>query len=65
MLPRMQNRIDQCFAALRGRNEKAFIAYICAGDPNLERTIDLAVALEKDDGVKPANADGADAKGKD
>jgi tryptophan synthase alpha chain len=43
----MQNRIDQCFAALRARNEKAFIAYICAGDPTLARTVDLALALEK------------------
>ncbi|MEY2551140.1 MAG: tryptophan synthase alpha chain, partial [Verrucomicrobiota bacterium] len=43
----MPNRIDQCFAALRHRNEKAFIAYICAGDPSLSRTVDLALALEK------------------
>src|ERR1700716_2372972 len=43
----MENRIDQCFRTLRSKNKKAFIAYICAGDPNLERTIDLAVALEK------------------
>ena len=43
----MPNRIDQCFAALRSRNEKAFIAYICAGDPDLARTVDLALALEK------------------
>ena len=43
----MPNRIDQCFAALRPRNEKAFIAYICAGDPDLPRTVDLALALEK------------------
>ena len=43
----MPNRIDQCFAALRGRKEKAFIAYICAGDPDLPRTVDLALALEK------------------
>lgn len=43
----MPNRIDQCFAALRSRNEKAFIAYLCAGDPTLARTVDLAVALEK------------------
>src|SRR5438270_8018996 len=46
-LPRMPNRIDQCFAALRARDEKAFIAYICAGDPDLPRTVDLALALEK------------------
>jgi tryptophan synthase alpha chain len=43
----MPNRIDQCFAALGPRNEKAFIAYICAGDPSLSRTVDLALALEK------------------
>jgi tryptophan synthase alpha chain len=43
----MPNRIDQCFAALRGRNEKAFIAYIGAGDPDLPRTVDLALALEQ------------------
>jgi len=43
----MPNRIDQCFSALAGRNEKAFIAYICAGDPDLARTVDLAIALEK------------------
>jgi tryptophan synthase alpha chain len=43
----MPNRIDQCFAALRARNETAFIAYICAGDPSLPATIDLAFALEK------------------
>src|SRR5947207_1236185 len=43
----MQNRIDQCFEALRARNEKAFIAYICGGDPDLPRTFDLALALEK------------------
>jgi len=43
----MQNRIDSCFKALRSRNEKAFIAYICAGDPDFPRTVDLALALEK------------------
>src|SRR6266446_2267115 len=43
----MQNRIDQCFAALRARTETAFIAYICAGDPTLAKTVDLALTLEK------------------
>jgi tryptophan synthase alpha chain len=43
----MQNRINECFAVLRSRNEKAFIAYIAAGDPDLPRTVDLALALEK------------------
>ena len=43
----MPNRIDQCFSELRSRNEKAFIAYICAGDPDFPRTITLAFALEE------------------
>jgi len=43
----MPNRIDQCFQALRARNEKAFLAYICAGDPDFPRTVELAHALEK------------------
>lgn len=43
----MQNRIDQCFQALRLKNETAFIAYICAGDPDFPRTVDLALVLEK------------------
>jgi tryptophan synthase alpha chain len=43
----MPNRIDQCFAQLHARNAKAFIAYICAGDPSLSRTVDLALVLEK------------------
>ncbi|HYJ07163.1 MAG TPA: tryptophan synthase subunit alpha [Chthoniobacterales bacterium] len=43
----MQNRIDRCFQALRAKNEKAFIAYICAGDPDFPRTVDLALVLEK------------------
>jgi len=42
-----QNRIDCTFAALRARGSKAFIAYICAGDPSLEATRALALALEK------------------
>ena len=43
----MKNRIDNCFTALRAKKRKAFIPYICAGDPNLKRTVDLAFALEK------------------
>jgi tryptophan synthase alpha chain len=40
-------RLDRCFAALRERGEKGFIAYIGAGDPSLARTVDLALALEQ------------------
>ena len=43
----MTNRIDLCFEQLRAAKRKAFIPYICAGDPTLERTIDISVALEK------------------
>lgn len=43
----MHNRIDNCFACLRSQKRKGFIPYICAGDPNLEKTVQLAHALEK------------------
>ncbi len=43
----MSNRIDQCFAALRARGEKGFIAYIGAGDPSFASTVKFALALEK------------------
>jgi tryptophan synthase alpha chain len=43
----MHNRIDDCFARLRSEKRKGFIPYICAGDPNLARTVDIALALEK------------------
>jgi tryptophan synthase alpha chain len=42
----MPNRIDTTFASLRARGQKALVAYICAGDPHLEATRDLAFALE-------------------
>ena len=43
----LKNRIDNCFARLRSEKSKGFIPYICAGDPNLRRTAELAFALEK------------------
>lgn len=43
----MHNRIDDCFARLRSQKRKGFIPYICAGDPTLKRTVDLAFALEQ------------------
>jgi tryptophan synthase alpha chain len=42
-----ENRIDRKFAALREQGSKAFIAYICAGDPSLEATRALALRLEQ------------------
>src|SRR6202011_3642178 len=41
----MQNRIDKCFTDLRSKKRKGFIPYICAGDPNLNVTVDLSLAL--------------------
>ncbi len=43
----MANRIDACFARLRSERRKAFIPYICAGDPSLSKTVDISLALEK------------------
>lgn len=43
----MPNRIDNCFTHLRSEKRKGFIPYICAGDPSLERTVDLGFALEE------------------
>jgi tryptophan synthase alpha chain len=41
------NRIDQTFQRLRLRKETALIPYIMAGDPYLERTEDLVLAMER------------------
>ena len=40
------NRIVQRFARLRDQKQKGFIVYIGAGDPNLEETLRLALALD-------------------
>jgi tryptophan synthase alpha chain len=42
-----ENRIDRKFATLRAAGSKAFIAYICAGDPSLEATRALALRMEE------------------
>ena len=41
------NRIDARFQQLRANGQRAFVAYICAGDPTLDRTMDIVLALEK------------------
>jgi len=41
------NRIDERFAALRKQGRKGFVAYIGAGDPNLEATRQIGVAFDK------------------
>ena len=41
----MSNRIDATFENLRARAEKAFVAYVSAGDPDFERSLEILVAL--------------------
>src|SRR5262249_55225322 len=40
-------RIERTFTRLRSENRKAFIPYITAGDPTLDITMELVLALEK------------------
>lgn len=47
MNPTSDNRIDRKFRELKARGQKAFVAYITAGDPSPERTPDLVWALER------------------
>lgn len=39
------NRIDQTFSELKKQNKKAFVAYIAAGDPDFERSLETMKAL--------------------
>ena len=43
----MKNRIRSCFQKLQKKNKKAFVVYLCAGDPNLDKTVALVLELEK------------------
>lgn len=43
----VKNRIAERFAGLQAAGRKAFIAYICAGDPDLDTTVELVLALER------------------
>ena len=45
-MPAAPNRLDARFAHLRSTGKRAFVAYICAGDPTLEATVDIVLALE-------------------
>jgi tryptophan synthase alpha chain len=46
-MPAMSERIERLFARCCDENRAAFIPYICAGDPNFARTVEIALALEK------------------
>ena len=41
------NRIEQRFSALRAKKEKALICFLTAGDPNLEKTREIILGMEK------------------
>ncbi|KZL90759.1 tryptophan synthase subunit alpha [Clostridium magnum] len=41
------NRIDEKFQLLKEKNEKAMISFVTAGDPDLDTTVDLVIAMEK------------------
>jgi len=43
----VSNRLDQAFARLKAKGEKALIAYIMAGDPSLQETEQLVLELER------------------
>jgi len=43
----MTNRIDQLFENLRAKKQKAFVAYIVAGDPSPAKTVEIVLALEQ------------------
>ena len=41
-----KTRIDRRFAALKKQGKKGFVAYLSAGDPNLDDTVDIVLRLE-------------------
>lgn len=43
----MENRIDQTFARLKSAKQGAFVAYICACDPNPQRSLRVMHALDR------------------
>lgn len=41
------NRIENKFSELKQIEKKAFVPYVCAGDPSLRDTVDIVLALEE------------------
>ncbi|MGH8045745.1 MAG: tryptophan synthase subunit alpha [Chthoniobacterales bacterium] len=41
------NRIDACFARLKSEKRAGFVAYLTCGDPSLEASVELILALER------------------
>ena len=43
----IMNRIDSTFSQLQDAGKKAFVGYVCAGDPDIEKTLEVCRSLEK------------------
>jgi len=41
------NRIDACFSRLKAEGRAGFVAYLTGGDPSLDATVELVLALER------------------
>ena len=41
----MSDRLAQTFRSLRENNQKAFVAYIAAGDPNFDSSLEIMKSL--------------------
>lgn len=41
----MSNRIDETFARLAREGRKAFVSYVCAGDPDMDRSLEIIKGL--------------------
>jgi tryptophan synthase alpha chain len=46
-MPETANRIDARFAHLKKEGRRGFVAYICAGDPSIDATVGIVLALER------------------
>lgn len=42
-----ENRIDRRFAELKQEGKSAFVAYVCAGDPDMDHSLEVLHALER------------------
>ncbi|MEM9017848.1 MAG: tryptophan synthase subunit alpha, partial [Verrucomicrobiota bacterium] len=42
-----ENRIDIRFRDLKSEGKAAFVAYICAGDPDMDKSLEIMHALDR------------------
>jgi len=41
----VRDRIETCFSELKKRQEKALVGFVCAGDPDYDRSLELVTAM--------------------